>query len=1622
VRNEGWITTAHMTCNGSSSIREYCRSVAVFLCVACCFLIGTGTVVISAQDDYLRDIGIPRFSLQLPVEQGYINAGNGDLHLEIPLGTFPQRGGHPVTVAIMYDSAIWAPINNTTWTPNSIRGSDILRGGWRVVTSGDPGTVDYDTVDRYVCNIDLAPGVQDFKNWTWTSTQGTTHRFAIVTSRGYKNACGDYTAQSHLVGNAMARDASGYFMSVSNAQAAIVYSPDGTKIDTDSLATQSPKDTNGNYFTTNLYASDRIATDSLGRTLVTVAQSGNTLTYSVLNEQNGTTPYVVTTKTINYSSNFRSAGSTLADLASSMVVVQSIQLPDGTRYSFSYDEGTTAGHYGQLTSMTLPTGSQITYTYANFSDASYSPFHHVTRGISTRTTPGGTWRYTPQVITFCTSTSGLCRQKLTIVKPSGDNTVYTFDIAGGVWPVQADYYSGAISPGNLLATIIQTFDYSQPGGANVTKQRATITLPTLGGGTVSQTTNYSWDTTSFSNLTLMKEWNFYSGSLPATADRTTTIAYLSDSNPNYLNSHILDRPTTVTVTDKNGAIVSQTLSCYDYAGSCGGSSFVAVTGRSHHDDNYGPSLTVRGDLTQVKRLVSGASSYLTTTMTYDTIGQVITSTDSHLNQTAYSYADSFFNDIGDGAPPSPYAPPAPTNAYLTSVTHGGLTSNFGYYWGTGQRALSKDANAQPTYYHFYDSMNRPTSTKFPDGGWTYITYPNGSQTQTDTYLGITSTSFSGCTSCRHDQQLLDGLGRLSSKLLVSDPEGGTTVATSYDSNGRVSTVSNPYRSTSEGTYGWNAFLYDGLDRKTRITHTDGDTVRFSYGAAVGPGGGASSQLCSSTYGLGYPILRVDEVGNKSQTWTDGFGRIIEVDEPDATGVLSLATCYAYDLNNNLTGVAQGSQSRSFAFDKLSRLTSSSLPETGTTNLFYTAADGTTLCSGDPEDVCRRTDARGITTTYSYDALNRLISKTYSDATPPVTYYYDQTSYNGLTITNPLGRRTGMTDSSGATAWSYDSLGRVLSLRRKINGISNTANYQYNLDGSIADLTYFSGTHLAYTYSNAQRQLSAIDPYPINFAKAAHYSPWGALTDVAFGAYNTGFQGTILSNSYNNRLQPTLISAASPTLTVFSLSYSFNQGTVQSPLNNGNVVTIQNNRDGNRTQAFAYDPMGRIISAQTPNSTLWGNTYVIDRWGNLTNKNAISGKVAGENLQEVVNAKNQFTDRTYDAAGNMTNDGNGNTFSYDAENRLTSSSGGSSVAYLYNGDGNRVQKYISPSNGTLYWQGIEGETINESNLTASVWKRFVFFSGKRIARRDSDTAKVYYFFSDHLGSIGVVTDDLGQTILNESDYYPYGGERLISNTVPDQHYKFTGKERDSETGNDYFGARYYNSNMGRFLSADPVMIMRQKMLDPQQWNMYSYARNNPLGFKDENGKWPTSIHNQIIDHAFPGLSVAQRNELKRTSAWVDRVAGQTKAHNHEHAMKSPGENPAASNRAIDQNIQNHEQAAQRAQGGTPEHAAQINNAALGEFGQALHTVEDRTSSAHTDANGNPRDWNGIPGTLSGYEAVKQHEAEESTISPEQMNNSVQAARDAFGQTFGQKAEQEAQTPPPPPPPRKKEPPE
>jgi RHS repeat-associated protein len=145
-------------------------------------------------------------------------------------------------------------------------------------------------------------------------------------------------------------------------------------------------------------------------------------------------------------------------------------------------------------------------------------------------------------------------------------------------------------------------------------------------------------------------------------------------------------------------------------------------------------------------------------------------------------------------------------------------------------------------------------------------------------------------------------------------------------------------------------------------------------------------------------------------------------------------------------------------------------------------------------------------------------------------------------------------------------------------------------------------------------------------------------------------------------------------------------------------------------------------------------------------------------------------------------------------------------------------------------------VAESDLSGNLTSEYVFFDGERVARKDFPGGAVSYYFSDHLKTTDIVTDAQGN-IKNESDFYPWGGELQFS-ANDSNHYKFTGKERDSETGLDYFGARYYSNGLGRFITPDwaakVATVPYADLSDPQSLNLYSYVRNRPTVMRDEDG--------------------------------------------------------------------------------------------------------------------------------------------------------------------------------------------
>jgi YD repeat-containing protein len=208
---------------------------------------------------------------------------------------------------------------------------------------------------------------------------------------------------------------------------------------------------------------------------------------------------------------------------------------------------------------------------------------------------------------------------------------------------------------------------------------------------------------------------------------------------------------------------------------------------------------------------------------------------------------------------------------------------------------------------------------------------------------------------------------------------------------------------------------------------------------------------------------------------------------------------------------------------------------------------------------------------------------------------------------------------------------------------------------------------------------------------------------------------------------------------------------------GNVYQIVNNRNVNRSQNFMYDSLNRIQQAYTTGS-YWGETYSpnqtnpgvrptlpgIDAWGNLTNRTGVTGKNNLESLNCPANSNNQLIacSLSYDAAGNVTNDGS-NSYVYDAENRIVWTSSPPGYRYLYDGNGQRVEKCAaasattacptSGSTGTLYWRGTGSDTLAETDLAGNQKEEYLYFNNHLISRRDVSSGRVAQAFLNRLNS-------------------------------------------------------------------------------------------------------------------------------------------------------------------------------------------------------------------------------------------------------------------------------------------------
>ncbi len=960
-------------------------------------------------------------------------------------------------------------------------------------------------------------------------------------------------------------------------------------------------------------------TDSVGRTQSTIpsfqSPTGDQISVSGLSKA-----FVVNWETIPYNFTIEASSGAPSQICApvsnvsssgSMLVVKSIQLPNGQSYQFDYDSlDTGSTSYGLVSQVTYPSGGYVQYKWGPSPQASDSVLYPgialgsisaatcvatyqapvvLQRTVSydgTSTAQKQTFAYTTSFYTNPTpSQVGQWSSKTTSVttmdakRSQSFTTKYTY--SGFGVPVAADVIG--LSGGQVpVESVIQYYDFNAALLKTVTKywsgfftpiltEEDTTTPNGLTAGTV-----YQHD--QFHNIIEKAEFD-YSKSFPpyysangytTTPTRTTDITYQSFPgrsslfpNPPIPASPIWDRPCkSVTYAgSSSGTRIAETDTQYDgVTVACGtsgvGTAQAATTPTGTHDEtNFGPSSSIsRGNASAITRWLSVGTSPQTT-FTFDETGQIVSSIEP---------CSAGCADMTGSNHTTTYSYDSATDTYLTKITYStpqagvAESKTFAYDQSTGFLTQSTDQNSQSTTYtyntppsscNYTDGLDRLSEVDYPDGGKTTYCYQDGTYGAGSQTPSVTTSTLLSSGTWKTSIAAMDGMDHVILTGLTSDPNGTDYVATTYDGEGRVATVTNPYRGPSVPANSTIAYSYDSLGRKLLETDQDGNTQQWCYDGVTNwvLTGNCSPQIDPiSTAGsvTGTWVDYTDQNGNHWQRDSDFFGRLTEVVEPNGLANSPvMQTSYAYDVLGNLVGGDQygisgnTARSRKFTYDSLSRLVSSQNPETGTVTYTYDL-DG---------NLSTKSDGRGVVVNYGYDVLSRVLSKTYSGSvtgTATSCYQYDSSS-----VTNGIGRLSAAWTQSGSSGacsgqmpglqtlrsmLAYDALGRIRSEQQCIankctSGEVPSLSYDYDSAGDLITLGNSVGArgaalNFTYAYDGASRLSSLTSDwaaFPTNLFAVGASNGYNAASQL-----QNWTQGTNLSvtQGYGPRQWITSISA------------------------------------------------------------------------------------------------------------------------------------------------------------------------------------------------------------------------------------------------------------------------------------------------------------------------------------------------------------------------------------------------------------------------------------------------------------------------------------------------------------------
>ena len=662
-------------------------------------------------------------------------------------------------------------------------------------------------------------------------------------------------------------------------------------------------------------------------------------------------------------------------------------------------------------------------------------------------------------------------------------------------------------------------------------------------------------------------------------------------------------------------------------------------------------------------------------------------------------------------------------------------------------------------------------------------------------------------------------------LTATGPVSGSTTTYTYDSFGRVRTITPPLQ-------GAVTLDYDNLDRITKVTYPDTTYEEIVYNRLDG-------ERFRDRLGR-WSHLRFDAVRRLTGS-TDAEGRTLSLDWCNC-GVLE----GLIDANGSRT---------SWEHDLHGRVTKEIRANGAEYDYTYESAMSRLETVTDPRD---------IVTTFEYFGDNRLKKKSFSDTTPQIPFTYDY-----------LGRLSTAANGTDTLSWTYDRSSRVLSEASTKN--SSTVSYTYDPVGNRRT-TSLNGTPFnAYDYDGALR-LEAITRGPNVFSfdydaasrRTNLIYPNGITTTYAFDTESrlqrltaklgttvvTDFQYTY--NVAGNRTQKT-----TPDLTE---TYEYDRADQL-------VEVLRTGTAANRWN-YAYDPAGNRTTEQIGNAPVQASFSNMNRLlstsagGALAFKGTlnepatvtIQGKAAavdsankfegsvnstsGTNTVAVVATDPMGNTRTntyevnvsgngktfsYDAAGNLTQKVDGAdtwTYEWDARNRLKKvlKNAATIATFAYDPLGRRVEKVAGGTTTTFTyaWEDILRE------IAGATTTYYVHGPGidEPLAKEIGGSST--YYHADGLGSVLKTSNGVG-SVTHEYRYDSYG--RIEAGSTQ-SGYSFTGREWDAETGLFYYRARYYDPNVGRFISEDPIGLLGGL-------NTYAYVGRNPIMRVDPFGlewKW------------------------------------------------------------------------------------------------------------------------------------------------------------------------------------------